>query len=136
MWVSIDSEAACSAALHQALDEYGIVDTAVLQAVLEHDAAGLARALCTALQATSPAASAAATRAAQLMETRAARLMEAEARAVAAERRLAEAEARCAAAEALQPVKLSLQIQPRGVTFNAQNQTPKKTPTTQVSVAV
>ena len=59
MWVSIDSEAACSAALQQTLDEYGIVDTDALQAVLEDNAAGLARALCTALQAAPPAASAA-----------------------------------------------------------------------------
>ena len=57
MLVSVASDAACSAALQQALDEYGIVDTALLQAVLEIDAAGLARALCTSLQAAPPAAS-------------------------------------------------------------------------------
>ena len=46
MWVSIDSEAACSAALQQAFLRYGIVDTDALQLVLESDGAGLARALC------------------------------------------------------------------------------------------
>ena len=50
MWVSIGSEAACSAALRQALDDYGVFDTDALQAVLETDAAGFARALCTSLQ--------------------------------------------------------------------------------------
>ena len=58
MWVSIASDAACAAALQQALDDYGVVDTDALQAVLEipETAAGLARALCTALQAAPPAA--------------------------------------------------------------------------------
>ena len=56
MWVSIASDAACAAALQQALDDYGVVDTDALQAVLEipETAAGLARALCTALQAAPP----------------------------------------------------------------------------------
>ena len=56
MWVSIASDAACAAALQQALDDYGVVDTDALQAVLEipETAAGLARALCTALQAALP----------------------------------------------------------------------------------
>ena len=57
MWVSIASDAACAAALQQALDDYGVVDTDALQAVLEIPetaAAGLARALCTALQAAPP----------------------------------------------------------------------------------
>ena len=56
MWVSIASDAACAAALQQALDDYGVVDTDALQAVLEipEAAAGLARALCTALQAAPP----------------------------------------------------------------------------------
>ena len=35
MWVSIASDAACAAALQQALDDYGVVDTDALQAVLE-----------------------------------------------------------------------------------------------------
>ena len=52
MWVSIGSEAACSAALGQALDNYGVFDTDALQAVLETDATGFARALCTSLQQT------------------------------------------------------------------------------------
>ena len=52
MWVSIGSEAACSAALRQALDNYGVFDTDALQAVLETDATGFARALCTSLQQT------------------------------------------------------------------------------------
>ena len=54
--VSIASDAACAAALQQALDDYGVVDTDALQAVLEipETAAGLARALCTALQAAPP----------------------------------------------------------------------------------
>ena len=56
MWVSITSCAACAAALQQAVEDYGIVDTATLQAVLHHDASGFARALCTALQAEPPAA--------------------------------------------------------------------------------
>ena len=43
MWVSIESEAACSAALRQALDNYGVFDTDALQAVLETDTAGLSR---------------------------------------------------------------------------------------------
>ena len=56
MWVSIASDAACAAALQQALDDYGVVDTDALQAVLEipETAAGLARSLCTALQAAPP----------------------------------------------------------------------------------
>ena len=58
MWVSIESEAACSAALRQALDEYGIVNTAILHGVLEVAAADFARTLCTALQAAPPEASA------------------------------------------------------------------------------
>ena len=56
MWVSIDSDAACRAALLQALDEYGIVDTATLHGVLEVAAADFARTLCTALRAAPPAA--------------------------------------------------------------------------------
>ena len=56
MWVSITSEAACSAALQHAVAMYDIYDTKTLQAVLQHDAAGLARALCTALQSAPPAA--------------------------------------------------------------------------------
>ena len=56
MWVSITSDAACAAALQQAVEDYGIVDTATLQAVLHHDASGFARALCTALQAEPPPA--------------------------------------------------------------------------------
>ena len=56
MWVSITSNAACAAALQQAVEDYGVVDTATLQAVLHHDASGFARALCTALQAEPPAA--------------------------------------------------------------------------------
>ena len=56
MWVSIASDAACAAALQQALDDYGVVDTDALQAVLEipETAAGLAWSLCTALQAAPP----------------------------------------------------------------------------------
>ena len=56
MWVSIASEASCAAALQQALDDYGVVDTDALQAVLDipENAAGLARSLCTALQAAPP----------------------------------------------------------------------------------
>jgi hypothetical protein len=50
--VKIGSEAACSAALRQALDNYGVFDTDALQAVLETDATGFARALCTSLQQT------------------------------------------------------------------------------------
>ena len=38
------------------MEDYGVVDTATLQAVLHHDASGFARALCTALQAEPPAA--------------------------------------------------------------------------------
>ena len=58
MWVSITSDAACAAALQQAVEDYGVVNTATLQAVLHHDASGFARprALCTALQAEPPAA--------------------------------------------------------------------------------
>ena len=52
MWVSIGLEAACSAALQQALGNYGVFDTDALQAVLETDATGFARALCTSLQQT------------------------------------------------------------------------------------
>ena len=58
MWVSINSDAACRAALLQALDDYGIVDTATLHGVLEVAAADFARTLCTALQAAPPEASA------------------------------------------------------------------------------
>ena len=56
MWVSIASDAACAAALQQALDDYGVVDTDALQAVLEipEAAAELARSLCTAIQAAPP----------------------------------------------------------------------------------
>jgi hypothetical protein len=57
MWVSIESEAACSAALQQALHKYGVLDTDTLQAVLESDAAGFARALCTSLQTEGPSCS-------------------------------------------------------------------------------
>ena len=58
MWVSIASDAACAAALQQAVFDFGVVDTDTLQAVLQipETAAGLARALCTALQAAPPAA--------------------------------------------------------------------------------
>ena len=58
MWVSIASDAACAAALQQAVVGFGVVDTDTLQAVLQipETAAGLARALCTALQAAPPAA--------------------------------------------------------------------------------
>ena len=58
MWVSIASDAACAAALQQAVVDFGVVDTDTLQAVLQipETAAGLARALCTALQAAPPAA--------------------------------------------------------------------------------
>ena len=56
MWVSIASEASCAAALQQAVENYGIFDTATLQAVLLIDAAGFARALCKALQVEPPAA--------------------------------------------------------------------------------
>ena len=54
MWVSIGSEAACSAALRQALDNYGVFDTDALQAVLDTDATGFARAWCTSLQTEAP----------------------------------------------------------------------------------
>ena len=43
-------------ALLQALDEYGIVDTATLHGVLEVAAADFARTLCDALRAAPPAA--------------------------------------------------------------------------------
>ena len=56
--MSIKSEAACSAALHQALDEYGVYDTVTLHVVLEVAAADFARTLCTALQTAPPEASA------------------------------------------------------------------------------
>ena len=58
MWVSIASDAACAAALQQAVVDFGLVDTDALQAVLQipESAAGLARALCTALCAAPPAA--------------------------------------------------------------------------------
>jgi hypothetical protein len=58
MWVSIASDAACAAALQQAVVDFGVIDTDTLQAVLQipETAAGLARALCTALQAAPPAA--------------------------------------------------------------------------------
>ena len=56
MWVSIDSEAACSAALQQSFLDFGIVDNDSLQLVLQFDGASLARALCIALQAASPEA--------------------------------------------------------------------------------
>ena len=46
----------CAAALQQTVGNYGILDTASLQAVLLFDAAGFARALCTALQVEPPAA--------------------------------------------------------------------------------
>ena len=61
MWVSLDSDAACRVALLQALDEYGIVDTATLHVVLEVAAADFARTLCDALRAAPPAASSAET---------------------------------------------------------------------------
>ena len=53
MWVSIASDAACAAALQQAVVDFGLFDTDALQAVLQipESAAGLARALCTALRA-------------------------------------------------------------------------------------
>ena len=57
MWVSLVSEAACagcSAALQHAVAMYDIYDTETLQAVLQCDTAGLARALCTALRAEAP----------------------------------------------------------------------------------
>ena len=58
IWVSIASDATCAAALQQAVVDFGVVDTDTLQAVLQipETAAGLARALCTALQAAPPAA--------------------------------------------------------------------------------
>ena len=58
MWVSIASDAACAAALQQAVVDFGLFDTDALQAVLQipESAAGLARALCTALRAAPPAA--------------------------------------------------------------------------------
>ena len=53
MWVSIASDAACAAALQQAVVDFGVVDSDALQAVLQIPesgcAAGFARALCTAL---------------------------------------------------------------------------------------
>lgn len=56
MWVSLASDAACAAALQQALHDYGVIDTDALQAVLEipQSAAGFSRSLCTALQAAPP----------------------------------------------------------------------------------
>ena len=56
IWVSIEPEAACSAALHQALDKYGVYDTVTLHVVLEVAAADFARTLCTALQTAPPEA--------------------------------------------------------------------------------
>ena len=53
MWVSIASDATCAAALQQAVEDYGVYDTWTLQVVLQHNASGFARALCTALQADS-----------------------------------------------------------------------------------
>ena len=55
--VSIASDDACAAALQQAVVDFGVVDTDTLQAVLQvsETAAGLARALCTALRAAPPA---------------------------------------------------------------------------------
>ena len=49
MWVSIASDAACAAALQQAVVGFGVYDTDTLQAVLQfpESAAGFARALCT-----------------------------------------------------------------------------------------
>ena len=47
---SLESEAACSAALQQAVEEYGIFDTASLQAVLQYDASDFARSLCMSLR--------------------------------------------------------------------------------------
>ena len=57
MWVSIASDAACAAALQHAVQVYGIHDTETLQTVLEYDATGFARALCSALQAEAPSRS-------------------------------------------------------------------------------
>ena len=57
MWVSIASDAACAAALQHAVQVYGIHDTETLQSVLEYDATGFARALCSALQAEAPSRS-------------------------------------------------------------------------------
>ena len=57
MWVSIASDAACAAALQQAVEAYCIYDTITLKSVLQYDAAGFARALCTALQAEAPSRS-------------------------------------------------------------------------------
>ena len=57
LWVSLASEAACAAALQHAVAIYDIYDTETLQAVLQHDAAGLARAMCTALRAEAPSRS-------------------------------------------------------------------------------
>ena len=58
MWVSIASDAACAAALQQAVVDFGVLDTDALQAVLQipEAAAGFARALCNALRAAPPAA--------------------------------------------------------------------------------
>eukprot|EP00326_Haptolina_ericina_P021025 CAMPEP_0181178106 /NCGR_PEP_ID=MMETSP1096-20121128/5537_1 /TAXON_ID=156174 ORGANISM="Chrysochromulina ericina, Strain CCMP281" /NCGR_SAMPLE_ID=MMETSP1096 /ASSEMBLY_ACC=CAM_ASM_000453 /LENGTH=116 /DNA_ID=CAMNT_0023266341 /DNA_START=1320 /DNA_END=1670 /DNA_ORIENTATION=- len=58
IWVSIASDAVCAAALQQAVVDFGVVDSDVLQAVLQipESAAGFARALCTALRAVPPAA--------------------------------------------------------------------------------
>ena len=57
LWVSLASEAACAAALQHAVAMCGIYDTETLQAVLQHDAMGLARALCTALRTEAPSCS-------------------------------------------------------------------------------
>ena len=57
MWVSIASDAACAAALQQAVEAYCIYDTITLKSVLQHDATGFARALCTALRAEAPSRS-------------------------------------------------------------------------------
>ena len=57
LWVSLASEAACAAALQHAVAMYDIHDTETLQAVLQYDAAGLPRALCTALRAEAPSRS-------------------------------------------------------------------------------
>ena len=58
MWVSIALDAACAAALQQAVVDFGVVDTDALQAVLQipEVAAGFARALCIALRVAPPAA--------------------------------------------------------------------------------
>ena len=67
LWVSLASEAACAAALQHAVAMCGIYDTETLQAVLQHDAMGLARALCTELRTEAPSCSSTGTQTKQAM---------------------------------------------------------------------